>query len=137
MSSWRRIALEKLPEYRDLIEHADNPMALWIDLHIKFKEVYRAETPDDGVIRRFYEYARWCLESPGARDYLSEAGSAAACAFYEHLPQNGVIRRDLPRWLSRDEFLGLRDVFRYHLSDEEYRIFEAEFLGKTKKWIQK
>jgi hypothetical protein len=81
MSGWRRVALEKLPEYRQLIEAAENPMRLWIDLHLEFKDVYRAEILDDGSVRRFYDYARWCLESPGEGRYLSDAGTAAACAF--------------------------------------------------------
>jgi hypothetical protein len=32
MSAWRREALQRLPECRQVIEPADNPMALWIEL---------------------------------------------------------------------------------------------------------
>ena len=137
MSAWKRVALEKLPEYRRIIEEAERPMALWIELHLKFEDIYRAEVLDDDLIRRFYEYARWCLESPGEGRCLSDAGTAAVLAFYEHLPQLGVIRRDLPRWLSRDEFMGLRDAFHYHLSEEQFASFESEFLDKTKKRAQR
>jgi hypothetical protein len=68
------------------------------------------------------------MDSPGAKGYLSDAGTAAAYAFFEHLPDRRAVRRDLPRWLTRDEFLGLREAFRYHLSAEEFTKFEAEFL---------
>jgi hypothetical protein len=129
MSAWRRTALETLPEYRQIIEVAEGPMALWIELHLKFEEVYRSEIPDDGLIRRFYDYARWCMRSSGEGKYLSDVGTAAALAFYEHLPQTRVIRRDMHRWLTRDEFSDLREVFRCHLSGEEFARFESEFLA--------
>ena len=132
MSAWKRIALETLPEYRQLIDEAENPMALWIELHSKLQDVYQAEIRDDGLIRRFFEYARWCLKSPGDGQYLSDAGTAAAHAFYEHLPTHEAIRRDLPRWITREEFIGLRDSFRYLLSNDEFTVFETEFLGTGK-----
>ena len=135
MSAWKRVALERLPEYRSAIEAAENPMALWIELHMKLQEVYRATSPDDSLIRRFYEYARWCLQSPGRIGYLSDAGTAAAYAFYEHLPKDARIRRDLPRWMTRGEFTGLREAFRHLLSEQEFAEFEAEFLGSTKKGV--
>ncbi len=127
MSAWKRIALEKLPEYRGLIETADTPMALWIELNSEFERV-----SDENLIRRFFEYARWCMQSPGQGNYLSDAGTAAVCAFYEHLPRHSGIRRELPRWLTREEFASLREAFRYHLSEQEFSEFEAEFLGHTK-----
>jgi hypothetical protein len=39
----------------------------------------------------------------------------------------------MPRWLTRDEFTGMRDVFRYHLSEEEFASFEAEFIDELKR----
>lgn len=128
MSAWKRIALEKLPEYRTVIAAAESPMALWIELHLSFENAYRTRPRDTDLIRRFYEYASWCKQSPGQGRYLSEAGTAAICAFYEHLPQVAEIRRDLSHWLTREEFTELRGVFRYHLTDEEFAEFEAEFL---------
>jgi hypothetical protein len=131
MSAWKRVALEKLPEYRGLIDAADNPMALWIELHLKFERA-----TDEDLIRRIFEYARWCMQRSGEGRYLSDAGTAAVCAFYEHLPQHADIRRDLSRWLTREEFANLRDAFRYHLSEAEFASFEAEFLDQTKRGAQ-
>lgn len=36
MSAWRREALILLPEYREMIEGASSPMALWVDLRPEF-----------------------------------------------------------------------------------------------------
>ena len=137
MSAWKRVALEKLPEYRRHIDTADSPMALWIELRLKFEDVYRVKPLDEDLIRRFFQYARWCWQSPGKDGYLSDAGTAVACAFYEHLPQSDAICRDLPRWLTRTEFGELRDVFRYHLSEPEFADFETDFLAATKRGREK
>lgn len=127
MSAWRRVALEKLPEYRQIIGAAENPMALWIELTPRFEDAYVDTIKNHGVIRRFFEYARWCLESPGDGGALSDAGTAAVCAFYEHLPEQEAVRRDLYRWLSRNEFLSFREVWRKSMSEEQFREFESEF----------
>jgi hypothetical protein len=103
--------VEKLPEYRQLIEAAHSPMAMWIDLECKFEDIYRAPTLDDDLVRRFYDYARWCMACPGTGECLSDAGTAVAYAFLEHLPQCPAIRDDIHRWLTRDEFLGWRQAF--------------------------
>lgn len=133
MSAWKRVALEKLPEYRRLIDTSDSPMALWIELHLKFEDSYRVKPLDEDLVRRFFEYARWCWQGPVKNGYLSDAGTAVACAFYEHLPQSDSIRRDLPRWLTRVEFFDLRDVFRYHLSELEFEDFKKSFLAATER----
>jgi hypothetical protein len=132
VSAWKRTALEKLPECRTLIESSDSPMALWIELHLRFERLN-----DDDFTRRIFEYARWCVESPGDGGHLSDAGTAAVCAFYEHLPQQAAIRRDLSRWLTREEFTNLREAFRYHLSEQEFLEFEKDFLDRTKKGLRK
>ena len=128
MSAWRRTALETLPEYRQTVADAENPMAMWIDLYLHFKDLYVADELNDELIGRFFKYARWCIQSPGEGRFLSDAGTAAVCAFYEHLPETEMIRRDLPRRLTREEFIGLREAFRYHLSEDKFRELEAEFL---------
>jgi hypothetical protein len=131
MSAWKRVALETLPEYRRIIEAATSPMSLWVELDSRFLEAFEARGSDD-LIRRFYEYARWCRQSPGTGNHLSDAGTAAVCAFYEHLPRHPIVRRDLGRWLTRAEFNDLKEVFRSRLSEEDFAEFEVEFLEKSK-----
>src|SRR5687767_4127281 len=126
MSAWRREAIERLPEYRRIAEDAENPMALWIELLSACEEAYAKS--DEDLIRRFYEFARWCWKSPS-----EEVRTAVACAFYEHLPTKPVMRRDMPRRFGRAAFSELREVFGYHLSPEEAVAFEQEFLEAEKK----
>lgn len=134
MSAWKRVALEKLPEYRHLIETADTPGQLWVRLSDAFLAAYEPEVLDDGLIRRFFEYARWCCASPGTENYLSEAGTAAVYGFYEHLPIHEKIRRDLSRRISQTEFNALEGVFRYLPSEKEFAAFKIEFFRESTRW---
>ncbi len=129
MSAWRRHALDQLPECRRIIESAGNPMALWIELQFACEEACRQESGD--LVRRFYEYARWCRLSPS-----DEASTAVACAFYEHIPISPVLRRDLPRRMGRAEFRQLREIFGCHRSPEELKAFEEEFLAAEAKHVR-
>ena len=74
MSAWRREALQRLPECRQVVESADNPMALWIELLGGCEDAYQKQ--DQDLIRRFYDFARWCWQSPSA-----DVRTAVACAF--------------------------------------------------------
>jgi hypothetical protein len=121
MSAWRRKALELLPEHRVIIEAADNPMALWIELLWPCENAHHEQNEE--AIRRFYQFAQLCWQSPDA-----DVRTAVACAFYEHLPTRSVMRRDMPWLFSQSAFTELREVFRYHLSPEEAVEFEKEFL---------
>ncbi len=121
--------MEQLPECRRIIQAADNPMALWIDLSCACEDAYKKQ--DEDLVRRFYDFARWCWKSPS-----DDVRTAVACGFYEHLPTKPVIRRDMPRRFGRGAFMELREVFRYHLSPEDGAAFEREFLEAEKKFVQ-
>lgn len=126
MSLWRRRASEMLPESQTLIAEADNPYDLWSELRSGLNTLYQREPLDDRQISRIYGYAKWCLWQPRNDDLRT----AVVVCFYEHLPTDWLIRADVARWLSADEFAGLRAVFSYHLSADEVAAFEAEFLAQ-------
>ena len=111
--------MERLPECREVIEAAENPMALWIELHSKCQDAHQQQ--DEDLIRRFYDYARWCWQSQ-----IDDVVSAVACAFYEHLPTTPVMRRDMPRRFGRAAFKELRGV----------AAFEREFLAAEQKFVR-
>src|SRR2546421_11738239 len=103
-------------------------MALWIELLGECANAYKKQ--DENLIRRFYEFARWCWKSPSG-----DVRTAVACVFYEHLPTTPVLKRDMPRRFGRQAFMELREVFCYHLSPAEAAAFEREFLQAEKKFI--
>jgi len=126
MSLWRRIAIEKLPELQSKITSADNPYGMWIELRSELNSIYGREPIDDSLIARIYGYAAWCMWQPRNNDLRT----AVAVCFYEDLPTDLPIRKDVARWLSVDEFTALRHAFTYHLGEAEVIAFQQEFIAR-------
>lgn len=118
MSAWRHKALEALPAHRALIEAAESPMALWIELRLRFQDAFEAK--DDRAMRAMLTYAAWCI-SPAAGPLPSDASTAAVCAFYEHVPQDRKYWPKMREWFTPAEFAALQGPFRYFLSESDMR----------------
>ena len=124
MSTWRRKALEVLPAMQEIIDEAESPMALWINLWLEFEDA--AKQNDDATVRRILEYAFCCI-SPAAGELPSDASTAAVCAFFEHLPTDEALWPRLPEWLSPSQFEAVKRFFHYFLSDGEVERLAAVF----------
>src|SRR5947207_1342020 len=122
MSAWRRVAIEKIPRLRWLIEQSDSVWVLWVELWLCFVRAH-SDPIDEELIGQVYDYAAW---SAASRD--PNTRTAAVLRFYEHLPTKPQIRAQMAKWLSPAAFTGMGEVFRYHLcSDKAYREFVREF----------
>ena len=119
MSRWRSAAIERLPEFRQVIAEADNVMSLWLELRLAFEEAYRDPRNDD-LIARIYSYADWCRSAPRNSDASRDPLTAVAVAFYEHIPETKAAREDMPRWFEYDEIANCRTVFAYQIGDEAF-----------------
>ncbi len=106
-----------------MISAAWSPMSLWIELRREFEKAYRAE--DSDRVARIMKYARWCWTADS-----DDTVAAVLCAFFEHLPEDEAIRRDIPRWFSRSEFERLREVFTYHAGSASVAQIEREYAGR-------
>ena len=73
-------------------------MALWIELFSAFRETTERVRGKD-EIQPFYDYARCCLYTSRDKDVQT----AAALAFFQHLPPDPVIRKEIPRFLQSSE----------------------------------
>jgi hypothetical protein len=133
LADWRGKALEYFPELQEPIEQASGPMGLWIELRGVFLTAYD-EPVDLERIGKVYDFARWCFEQPRSEDVETDLSTAAAVAFVEHIPDDRRASDDLYRWMSAQSFDGFEGLFRYHLSDEEYRRFAADFHFKRKQF---
>ena len=117
MATWRRKALEFLPELRSTIASAESPMALWIELHLEFDEVM--EKGDLASAQRFLRFAAWCLTDESG-PLPNDTSTAAALAFYEHLPQKRAYWPHFSRWFTTREVEVLLPIFSYHLDATEF-----------------
>ena len=122
MSAWRQIAIEKLPQQRRLIEESESVGMLWDDLWLIFVYAHQPSI-DESTVKGVYEFASWCLIGSNNE----EIQSSAICHFYEHLPTESLVRQELPKHMSREDFIGMKEVFEYHLTAEEHKRFMNEF----------
>lgn len=125
MARWRAEALDRLPELQQEIASADSIMALWSELLYAFEKAYRAEPRDESLIARIYAFADWCVQARRGPDAGRDPLTAVMVAFYEHIPAFRPARDDMPRWFRDTEVAENRQVFSYHIGDEEYDALVA------------
>lgn len=109
MSLWRREAIERFPELHREIADADRVGWAWFELwHGLVKPGYEKEPPDTEIIARVYDYAYWCLGHPN-----TDVRTAVILDFYEMLPTDSRMWRDMPRWISQEDFDMLHFAWEY------------------------
>ena len=122
MSHWRREALARFPELHRQIADAEGIYIFWALLrHELFKPAYEKDPPDMETAARVYDYAAWSLRqrSPGVR-------KAVADEFYERLADDPRTRRDMPRWLSQEDFDATKTAWDY-MAPEKYAALRRDF----------
>ena len=135
VEDWRIRALEQFPELENEInENTLGPEGLWIDLFDALASAYEERPVNDDLIGRIYDYAAWCFKQPDTDNVEIDLSSATAVGLIENLPLHRNVSDDLYRWLSVESFEGFEALFRYHLSDEEYRKFHCDFIRKKSEY---
>jgi hypothetical protein len=107
-----------------LIEGAESPMSLWIELHLEFEDAIGVK--NDERTHRILRYAAWCC-SDRSGALPNDTSTVAACAFYEHLPTRKDLWRYFPEWFRPQEFEALLPVFSHHLSEEDLAELRKEY----------
>jgi hypothetical protein len=132
MSKWRKIALEKVPTCKTLIEEADNPMSMWTELLLRLERAYETEPPEEKVIQQIFDYASWCLRySCKSKSY--DMTTEVIVAFYEHLPTHEKIKRDLRHRMSREDFMLVGPNWNYLLAEKEGEQFKKQFFSPKRR----
>lgn len=129
MARWRAEAIARLPELRETIEQSHQLMFLWTELQLVFERAYREPTNDD-LIRRIYDFARWCEQAPRDEDAGRDPLTCVCVGFYKHVPTNAAARADMHRWFSVAELLSGRSVFAYHIGEEDFERLVSEIRAK-------
>ena len=135
MDVWLTKAAEMFPELEDLLTdsgHLSTPMAFCSELYFKLLDAYDERPVNDRSIGRIYEFIAWCLQQPSADSVETDLPSAASVGFIEDLPVDKRVANDLHRWMSVETFRGMENLFRYHLSEDEFRTFVDQFLERKK-----
>jgi len=133
LEDWLAKALQLFPELEDeILENGQSPMDLWIGLHFALVQAYEKRSSNDDLIGRIYDYAAWCFRQPEAEHAETDVLTAVAVCLIEHIPTDKKVADDLHRWMSTESFLGFGSLFRYFLSNEEFRTFCDGFIRKKK-----
>jgi hypothetical protein len=122
MSAWRRKAIEFLPDQRALIERSESVGMLWVELWFVFCDAHRPPI-NDALIRGTYQFALWTLKHSGDGDIQT----ATCFHFYEHLPEEPLVRKQAPHYMFRSEVLGLSEIFTQRIGADAFRSFLDEF----------
>jgi hypothetical protein len=132
---WEMKAFALFPELEEEISgNQFGPNGLWDALYNALTAAYRKQPLDEDLIGRIYDYAAWCFEQPGTNDIETDLPNAVAIGLIESLPLDSRASEDLYRWLSVEAFEGFEQLFRYHLSDDEYLAFHEKFMRKKKEY---
>jgi hypothetical protein len=118
MSRWRKEAFDKLPELRKLLQTEKSAYSFLSELVDRLREAYTKR--DENLIRRIYDYAKWCLDAPRGKDASDDLPTIVTVSFFERLPKYAEVRRDVGRWLPKRDVEGMKSVFLYHGSEEQF-----------------
>ena len=131
MDDWQEKALELLPGMEDEIFEVSSPMTLWIEIGLEFRQAYH-EPKNEDLIRRVYEFSRWCVEHEQGMSAADDLPTAVAVCFYEHLPTWDGAREDMPRWFTLEEIEHMHQLLSYHQTAEEFAQLKAMFTPAEK-----
>ena len=124
MSSWRRKAIEFLPEMKQLIETSETPGELWRVFYPDF--VLAVELKNQEFIDGVLEYLAWCTSEAAGRT-SSNIHLAASSCFLENIGRNQQLWPYLNAWFSKAQFEQYKSAICSGISQEKIEELESIF----------
>jgi hypothetical protein len=124
MSTWRRKALEFLPQFRIEIEAADSVTYLWVEISSEFS--HAVERADQSFIDGTVKYLVWSLSEVSGE----ESKQAVSCGFLEDITSNRKHWQYFSSWFTKAQFEQYKGSFMYSLSENELKELTDLFYGR-------
>ncbi|WP_286267019.1 hypothetical protein [Thalassotalea atypica] len=124
MSTWRRKALEFLPQFRIEIEGADTVGYLWVEISSSF--YHAVESGEQNFIDGTLKYLIWSLSDNSGE----EAKQAVSCGFLEDITSNRKHWQYFSSWFTKAQFEQYKGSFMYALSDKELKELTDVFYAR-------
>ncbi|NRB37137.1 MAG: hypothetical protein HRU20_18615 [Pseudomonadales bacterium] len=124
MSTWRRKALEFLPEFRKEVESSNSASELWIEIYDAFGQA--VDSGNEEFVKGTLKYLTWCT-SDSVSDELQQA---LYCGFLEDITYNKKRWPLFNSWFNTAQFEKYKGSFQYALSEKEFTQLENIFYGK-------
>jgi len=116
---WRKEAFERLPEFRNFLQKEKSPHNFVGDLILRLEDADKEGNRD--LIQRIYGFVFWCMEATRGKHASTDLPTIVSVSFLEHLPNHERIRRDVGNWFCRAAIVGMKEIYLYHGSEEEYQ----------------
>ncbi|CAN5830849.1 hypothetical protein BH10BAC2_BH10BAC2_21690 [soil metagenome] len=121
MSTWRRKAIDCLPELRNEFEDKE------ISIYTVFTELLPAtveahKTNNTEQLKKCYDFAEWCF-----RQKEKDLWNAAGVSFYEHLGDYEETLHAMPRWIKPDIYIDVRVLLELRLSEKELQKLDGRY----------
>lgn len=128
MSTWRKKAMECLPDCKKEFESPDTSIYL-VFSELLHSTVDAHKNNDAGQLKKNYDFADWCFRQKTTKDLWNAAG----VAFYEHLGDHLTTRGAMPQWITRERYDHIRGLLELRLDESTLKELDASFGIKKKK----
>lgn len=119
MARWRKEAFDRFPDFRGLLQNEKSAYLFLGEMVERLHEAYLQK--DEDLVRRIYEYAKWCQDAPRGKDASDDLPTIVTVSFFEHLPRHAEVRRDVGRWLPKKDIEGMKELFLYLGTEEQFQ----------------
>lgn len=109
MSTWRNKAKESLPGLRVDVQRA-SLYQVFFDLRNAVCNAHKAK--DEHQLKNIYGFAEWCYRH-------TDMWNAAGVAFYEHLGDDDLVRREFPRYVPHSIYREIEPLLAVSLSSAQ------------------
>src|SRR5690348_14287837 len=113
MSTWRRKAIECLPECKSEFEHPETSIYdVYIEMLPAVIQAHKENNNDR--LKKIYDYAEWCY-----RQKEKDLWNAAGVSFYEHLLDHKETLNDFHKWIKPEIYVEIRELLEWWTKGSE------------------
>ena len=124
MSTWRRKAIECLPELKK--EFGRDKATIYEVFSEMISAAVKAHLEKDKEkLQKIYGFAEWCFQQKD-----KDLWNAAGVAFYEHLGDHEATRNEIHLWVKPNIFTAIRGLLELRLDSKEMKKIELLYSNK-------
>ena len=124
MSSWRKRAIEVLPERKKELEDPDlSVYSVFTEMLTALEEACKAN--DTEKIANIYDYAGWCHTQKDQKLW-----NAAGVSFYEHLADEDAVFASFKTYVSKEIFASIRNLIAHRFDDKKIKALDDYYRSK-------
>lgn len=121
MSTWRKKAIECLPEDKKDLESPDTNIYTTFGYMLDALRTAHLNN-DHEKLKKIYAFAAWCLKQKE-----KDLWNAAGVAFYEHLGDHEVTLHQIHNWVSKEIYGEIRELLKLRASDGSLKELDRKY----------